>query len=279
MDAEVVDKEALRSLQQRRPWEVTRRLALDWLQIFAFYAIAAWIDHIAVYVVATLLIGTRQHALALLAHDGAHGLFARNKRWNDFLTNFLCMWPLGATVEGYREFHLQHHRHLGSEQDPEMSFSVYDVPVTPAGVARRAMLDSIGLGLPMVSGFILKIRPTRALHNVPALLWQVALVAVCVAIGQLWIALLWFGGEFSSFAVGFRLRSGSEHHGLRDRTHRFEPTLLSRYLYLPHNTYCHYEHHRYASVPCYNLPQLRKLLDRDVPIGTELDVLRALGSR
>lgn len=270
------DRGAIHALQAQRPAELVRRFVFEWAQIIAFYAIAYRLAHPAGYVIATLLIGLRQHGLALLGHDGAHHLFSRNKRVNDVVANVLCFWPLGAALEGYRAFHLRHHKHLGTEQDPEIGFVAYEVPTTQRQIAVRALLDLFGLGAAFSTSFIAKVRAERLAHALAPIVWLVAMTAVCYATGQLWIAGMWFAAQLTSFSMAFRLRTGLEHHGLRHGTHRFEPTLLSRYVYLPHNTHCHYEHHRYASVPCYNLPSLRKLIDRDVPIGRERDVLQVL---
>ena len=38
-------------------------------------------------------------------------------------------------------------------------------------------------------------------------------------------------------------------------------------LFAPHNVWYHYEHHRWASIPFYNLPAARKL-DTSVPVMT-----------
>lgn len=254
-------------------------MALEWAQIIAFYWMAYRLAHPAGYVAATLLIGLRQHGLALLGHDGTHGLFARNKRWNDLLANALCFWPLGAALEGYRAFHLQHHKHLGTSEDPEMTLApAYQIPVTSGQIARRALLDLAGLGVSLIADFMLKVRPKKLAHLLPPLIWQLSLVAACFALDQLWIAGMWFAAQLTSFSMAFRLRSATEHHAMRDGTHRFEATLLSRYVYLPHNTFCHYEHHRYASVPCYGLPLLRRLIDKAEPITDERAVLRKLGA-
>lgn len=273
---ELGDRSAIHALQARRPAELVRRFVLEWAQIVAFYWVAYRLAHPAGYVIATLLIGLRQHGLALLGHDGAHHMFSRNQRMNDLVANVLCFWPLGAALEGYRAFHLRHHKHLGTEGDPEIVLVAYEVPTTKRHIAGRAVLDLFGLGAAFSIGFIAKIRAERLTHRLAPILWQVVMIAVCYATGQLWIAGIWFAAQLTSFSMAFRLRTGFEHHGLRSGTHRFEPTLLSRYVYLPHNTHCHYEHHRYASVPCYNLPSLRGLIDRDTPIGRERDVLDTL---
>jgi fatty acid desaturase len=51
----------------------------------------------------------------------------------------------------------------------------------------------------------------------------------------------------------------------KETSHRFKPGLLSRFLFFPHNTFCHYEHHKWPQVPYYYLPKVREL-DKGKPV-------------
>src|SRR5436190_1905035 len=57
----------------------------------AFLIAAAW--GWTVYPVSILLLGIAQHRIAILGHDGAHGLICRNKKLNYWLAQVLCFWP------------------------------------------------------------------------------------------------------------------------------------------------------------------------------------------
>ena len=80
------------------------------------------------------VIAARQHALGTLGHDGAHRLICRNRVLNDLLANILCTWPLMSNLSGYRAFHFEHYRKVGTPDDPELihknnEWRILNVPV------------------------------------------------------------------------------------------------------------------------------------------------------
>ena len=110
--------------------------ALDWLVIAAAVAMIQLWPHVYTVLAGILIIGNRQHALAILGHDGTHYTLSRNAALNDFLTNLFCFWPLGLTVSGYRALHYAHHKNTGMENDPELGHKrmrspQWDLPATP----------------------------------------------------------------------------------------------------------------------------------------------------
>jgi fatty acid desaturase len=80
----------------------------------------------------------------------------------------------------------------------------------------------------------------------------------------LWILLIWYAASLTAFWAVFRLRMWTEHVGTRE-TYRVSVSWWQRALYLPHNTWYHYEHHRWPSIPYWNLPRARAL-DRSEPV-------------
>src|SRR5258706_10150001 len=109
---------AIRALQTTSIGRYLAAYAADWAIIVTAYMIAARAHHFIVYAAAIFVIGTRQHALGVLAHDGAHGLISRNRTVNRILTE-IGAWPLVVNVHGgYKEWHWEHHRELGTSDDP-----------------------------------------------------------------------------------------------------------------------------------------------------------------
>ena len=51
------------------------------------------------FLVAALIIGTRQFALVVMMHDGAHNLISKNKKINDFISQWLCAYPMMTETE------------------------------------------------------------------------------------------------------------------------------------------------------------------------------------
>ncbi|WP_205903942.1 fatty acid desaturase, partial [Pseudomonas viridiflava] len=75
------------------------------------------------------------HALFVLYHDATHYHLTRRRSVNDFLINAAIGVPGLVPIEFYRPLHLEHHQHLGTEQDPERRFLYHRQPwcFTPLG--------------------------------------------------------------------------------------------------------------------------------------------------
>ena len=237
--------------------------AANWLAIVAAIVLAFNLNHIVAYAVAVLVIGTRQHALAVLSHDATHFHVSRSKRLNDLLSNLLAAWPMAFSSSGYRRWHLQHHRTVGTEDDPElMMYRKFGSKWSPgASRVKLFVTDLMGLGsyeLLVLWHDLLQWRPPepawrRIEETLGLLLWPA--IAAGVAIWSLgWraalvLALLWYGSLFTSFFAVYRLRCYSEHIGT-EWTHRLaKPPLWQRLLYLPANTWMHWEHHTWPAIP------------------------------
>jgi len=72
--------------------------------------------------VSSVLIGYIAAYLALFIHEAGHFNIHPDKKMNDRLaTIFLCL-PFGLSLKSYRKIHWQHHLHLGTPQDAEVSY-------------------------------------------------------------------------------------------------------------------------------------------------------------
>src|ERR1700761_4677471 len=94
-----------------------------WLVIGASMALFAVWPNPLTFVVAVLLIGSRQLGLAILMHDGAHGAFMRTHWWNEWASQWLCASPVFTDTIPYRHYHLKHHRSTQQADDPDLSLS------------------------------------------------------------------------------------------------------------------------------------------------------------
>lgn len=74
------------------------------------------------FAISCILIGYVAAYLALFIHEAGHYNIHPDKKINDRLaTVFLCL-PLGLSLKSYRKIHWQHHVHLGTPQDTEVSY-------------------------------------------------------------------------------------------------------------------------------------------------------------
>lgn len=62
------------------------------------------------------------HAYSCFFHEAAHFNIHRNKVTNDVISNLLLTPFFGLLVKGYRVSHWEHHKHLGTEKDTEISY-------------------------------------------------------------------------------------------------------------------------------------------------------------
>lgn len=113
----------------------------------AFGAAAVWQYHwlagLIVTPIALAVLGGRQLGLAILMHEGAHGLLHPNRKLN----NFLGQWPTGAAtgsdLYAYRAYHLTHHKFTQQPEDPDMSLSA-PFPTSSASLRRKVVRDLTG---------------------------------------------------------------------------------------------------------------------------------------
>lgn len=71
--------------------------------------------------VSMFVIGTCQHRLGGLGHEGSHFILFKNRVWNELASDLFCMFPVLMTTGFYRQVHLGHHAHANDwERDPEL---------------------------------------------------------------------------------------------------------------------------------------------------------------
>lgn len=75
-----------------------------------------------VFLIALLWIGFWIHAYTCFFHEAAHYNLHKNKRINDIISNILFTPFTGMLVRDYRISHWEHHKHLGTNQDTEISY-------------------------------------------------------------------------------------------------------------------------------------------------------------
>ena len=68
-------------------------VAAEWALIAATIYLCQRFWHPMLYVFAVAFIGSRQHALLVLMHDGVHYRLLRNRRLNDWLSEVVLAWP------------------------------------------------------------------------------------------------------------------------------------------------------------------------------------------
>jgi fatty acid desaturase len=260
-----LDTAELRTLSHRSLFPWLRDAVIDWVAIAAAIGLFQLWPNPITAIAAILIVGNRQHALAILGHDGTHYTISRNAAFNDFLTNLLCFWPLGLTVSGYRALHYAHHKHTGTQHDPELGHKrirapQWDLPNTPSRILRYALLDLIGYSLADYLIIVRFSKPARRREYAPLVLTHLVATSILIACGGWKVVALWYYCLPTSFMMSFRLRLWLEHQGTGN-TQRLVLTRLQGAILAPHNAWHHWEHHKYPTIPYHRLPAARQRLD------------------
>lgn len=261
--------ETVRALSRLNPWVSTAHLLGEWVAIGGAIALCHQFWHPALYLVAVLFIGARQHALGILMHDAAHVRLFNHRRLNDAVANLFLAWPILYTMEGYRRNHLAHHVHLNTAEDPNWARKTHIEWQFPQPARRMAWaLLKEALGLNLARRF--RVLGEHAQKAGKANVGRFAFYAVVLAIvaWQGWWAhfgLYWVVPLATWLQVVLRIREIAD-HSATDNTHDLNKTRTvtlsgwERVFVASKGINYHIEHHLYPSVPFYRLKQLHAAL-------------------
>src|SRR5262249_15902234 len=145
-------------------------------------------------------------------------------------SDYLAGYPLLAPTEGYRAFHLKHHRLLDTHEDPErITIDRFEREWTFPMPTRRfwwlLFRDMTGLWpRPALALMFLiwNIPARRVRHLIPVVIVHGTVAGLFLAAGQLWtLVLFWWLPLGTVFPACFRLRTAAEHSGIDPGTARY----------------------------------------------------------
>jgi len=276
-----IDKAALKTLYQRQSYRHVLDLLLNWVLIISSAYLCTVYFHPALYLITILIIGARMHAMAILMHDATHYRFLKNRKWNDWISNFGTMYFIFSSIEVYRKNHLKHHRHLNTDDDPDWFFKLGRKDFTFPKSKTEFLLTVFGYftlvrGILDAIWFLKRFAPAEQANSekkaggnskLPRIVFYLALITLLSVFG-LWkaFAIYWVIPYLSTFFMFQYIRSVSEHFGELEYDHLLTATRtmkvspIEQFFFAPHNVGYHLEHHLYPGVPYYNLPKLHDLL-------------------
>src|SRR5882672_672977 len=137
-------KELVQRLTRRSTWRATLPILEDFavIALAAAVALAYWFS-LPITVLCVLIIGVKQHALFVVAHDSARYLLYENRRLND-LVGRACATVQGLSMCTYRVIHRMHHNNLYGELDPDTALHG-GYPRGKAYLVRKLLKDLSGL--------------------------------------------------------------------------------------------------------------------------------------
>lgn len=230
----------------------------------AFALFGLW-PNVVTFVASTALLAGRFVGLGILNHDAAHNALFRTRALNRPIARWLFAGPTLIDHDTYRDAHLSHHKHAGTLDDPDIPF-VRSYPVESASMRRKLTRDLIGrTGL----------RDTLYLvgMTIRHLRWRSLVVHAATfgglyAAGIPWSYALWWVALVFAVPLFLRLRVMGEHGNVpdilskdaRDHARTTHASWLARALIAPNYVNYHCEHHFFANVPGYKLPELHRVL-------------------
>lgn len=280
-----LSREQLERLRKIQPLRGLGSVAWTWGWILACFALYALHPAPISVLIAWIVMSGRHLALAILTHEGAHGLILRNKLWNDRIGQWLTAYPTMTDMLLYRRVHFQHHKHTWTPNDPDLGLATA-LPVSPRSFRRKMIRDLSGQTAykrhRIIARYAAGLSPQgRGLEGKP--FFQLARTLASNLRGFLWTnaallagltlagipeayLLIWWLPAWTGYSVVLRIRSIAEHACVSDPSDPLRQTRTTlapgwlRFLLAPHHVNYHLEHHLFMTVPHYNLPKAHRLL-------------------
>src|SRR5438874_5622535 len=282
--------ELVRELTRRSAWRASASVVEDFvvLMVAITIALAYWPSPL-VLIPAVIIIGTRQHALFVIAHEAAHYLLYE-RRWLNDLAGRACATVQGLSMCTYRVIHRLHHNNLYGALDPDTALHG-GYPRGRMYLVRKLAKDLCGLTAWKTYAYFLGAAPAlntatnvavrplddtsaklraeaRNDRNLVIALHVIALAGFAMAGYLIQYLVLWVLPLITVVQAILRLRAIAEHGATVDFS---SPLTAARtntgpawleWLIFPHHVNYHIEHHLYASVPHYNLRPLHQAMSR-----------------
>ena len=282
---EAFSTEEIRNLRVIRTHRAWLTLLVNYGLIAASMALVAYLPNMFTVVLALFIIGARQLGFAVVMHESSHYTLFENRKFNDFVGNWLAGYPVYLSADMYRAHHLEHHAKTWTDADPDLPLAKA-FPVSKASMARKILRDLSGItGLKQLVGTTylvvkvvrgesvdagtlpMRLERGRAIRmSFGTLLTNLILFGVLWALGHPMLYILWFGAWMTTNKFVARIRSIAEHAVVPNPSDPIGQTrtvlagLLERLFIAPNGVQYHLEHHLLMTVPHYNLPEFHAML-------------------
>lgn len=287
---EIFSEEEIKSLMQRSDWKGIWEIVKIWLWIIGSMIVVAIFPNPITIVFALFILGGKQLGCAIIMHDASHYSLFKSQALNRNIGNLLGAWPILHNVQQYRPYHLKHHRHAGTEDDPDLMLAM-NFPTHLASFIRKMIRDLSGLNgvkgtlgtIAMHVGFftyslggkVEKVRDILTSKEKWTMTWKnlrgpiffhLLFFGICWMLGFWWICLLWWVAHLTTYNFSLRIRSMAEHSMTPDLSDPYQnvrttyANFFERILFAPLYVNYHVEHHLLMGVPAYNYPKMHQML-------------------
>ena len=250
------------------------------------------------YIPCVFLIAGRQGAFVQLIHEASHFLVSKNEKFNDFFGNYLCAYPIGVNLKGFRSGHNNHHVNTATPKDSPTDLDKYRI-VDPkkfnlyklffkdlVGISALEVFFSYGKNKTDTTNVEKKSKIEFLLTLIKLSLIQLFILSL-FGFNILNYFLFWLFPLISPHMFLMRIRGLAEHGqsnqlGCKAETNSagtfytrsfltkessYKSNLLvflEKILIGSFNVHYHHEHHIFPKVPWYNLPKLSALTSNNI---------------
>lgn len=270
-------------------WSVVK----SWALIIFALGLSIFFPNPLSFLISIILLAGAQVGLAILMHDASHRALFANQRLNDWVGEWLCAKPIFQSLDGYRSYHMAHHRLAGTIDDPDLVMTQH-YPIPRSSLRRKLLRDISGItgiktyvGLTLMHAEQLKymlngqvipqdnapqgflaISKTLVKNLYAFVLTNLVIFAVLWTLHAPWLYLLWMIAQVFPLQVFLRVRQIADHAVVPDSLSK-NPLLHARsttaawwekMLFAPHHEHFHLEHHLVPTAPSWNLLKLHNIL-------------------
>jgi fatty acid desaturase len=264
----------LLALERKDNWHNLFYIGSDWLVIVAAIALTLTLGmNPLIYILAVIVIGSRQRGLMNLLHEASHGKMFRNRTMNDWGGRFFTTYPMGASLSAYRVAHFIHHGWLWDEEkDPKtIRYQELGLVVPPSDrltffkrhILRPLLLAHVAHNIAAA----LSLKGERRSETIVRFGFLALVFAgVIIAHALPGFLLFWVVPFCTSFQIIRYWNEMAEHAGLPDynawmATRNWRSNLVMEWLLAPHSDdLYHLAHHLFPLIPHYRLAAAHRLL-------------------
>ena len=289
---DVLTRQEINELLKRSDTRAWTSIGLNWMMMVGALWIAGSFPHLVTILLAAIVVAGRQLGLVILMHDCAHHALFRSKRLNEWIGEWLCGAPMIASLDGYRTYHLKHHKKAGTTADPDLA-NYQNYPVSRASLRRKIFRDLSGQTgvknlltvLAMAIGlydYSLAFRKSQRRQDVSLgylvsqafqnlgrpVLVHLVFASLLFTAGIGWTYGLWWLSYLTLYQLFLRIRNAAEHAAVDEpsnphpafHTRTTKARWWERLTVAPNYVNFHIEHHLLPAVPGYRLPYFHKIL-------------------
>ena len=123
----ILNPSEMSELKEKKDFINIITLASMWVQVGLAFALFIQYPNPLTFFISALVIAAKQFQMVVFMHDGAHGLIFKNRKLNDWASQWLCAFPVMTDTLPYRKVHSQHHKFTDSEKDPDLGLSLIHI--------------------------------------------------------------------------------------------------------------------------------------------------------